>query len=99
MRDLEALLLTVSSGAGMALVPQLVAERYGAPGLRFVPLAGDQPAITTAVVTRQRTMHTPTLAFLRSVSRPSTAHVDPRPAISIVPAHPVRQRVTEGNRA
>ena len=33
MRDLEALLLTVSSGAGMALVPHSVAERYGAPGL------------------------------------------------------------------
>jgi hypothetical protein len=33
-------------------------------------------------------MNTPPLAFLRSVSRPSTAHLDPGRAISIVPAHP-----------
>ena len=51
-------------------------------------LAGDQPAIATALVTRHRTMYTPPLAFLRSVSRPSTAHLDPGRAISIVPAHP-----------
>jgi hypothetical protein len=50
-------------------------EAYGAPGLRFVPLASDQPATTTAVVTRQRTRHMPALAFLRSVSRSCTPHV------------------------
>jgi hypothetical protein len=40
MRDLEALLLTVSSGAGMALVPQLVASAMSL-GLRSVPPARD----------------------------------------------------------
>jgi hypothetical protein len=40
-----------------------------------------------------------TLAFLRSVSRPSTEHVDPSRSISIVPDQPVRQRGTEGSRA
>jgi hypothetical protein len=66
----------------MTLVPQLVAERYGAPGLRFVSLAGEQSAIPKAVVTRQRTMHVPWLAFLRSLWRPSTEHVDPGRSIS-----------------
>jgi len=66
----------------MALVPQLVGERYGAPVFRFVALAGEQPAIPTALVTRRRTMHISTLAFLRSVSRPSTEQVDPSRSIS-----------------
>jgi hypothetical protein len=67
MRHLEALFLTVSSAAGVA-----ASDAVG--GGAFVPLAGDQPAITTAVVTRHRTTHMPSLAFLRSVSPPSTGN-------------------------
>jgi hypothetical protein len=36
--DIEQALLTAASGAGMALLPEAVADRYGAPGVRFVPL-------------------------------------------------------------
>jgi DNA-binding transcriptional LysR family regulator len=67
--DLESALLAVASGAGMALLPEAVAERYAAPGVRFVPLAGDQPALTAAVVSRRDSAHMPTAAFLRALSR------------------------------
>lgn len=63
----EHVLLAVASGAGMGLVPESVAERYSAPGVRFVPLGGDQPTFATAVVTRRGTDHIPTVAFLRAV--------------------------------
>jgi DNA-binding transcriptional LysR family regulator len=68
--QIEQVLLAVASGAGMALLPQYVAERYSAPGVRFVPLGADQPAVRTAVVTRRGTEHMPTVAFLRAVSKP-----------------------------
>jgi DNA-binding transcriptional LysR family regulator len=67
--NLESALLAVASGAGMALVPASAAERYLAPGVRFVPLADPQPAVATAVVTRRDTTHLPTAAFLRAVSK------------------------------
>jgi DNA-binding transcriptional LysR family regulator len=67
--DVEQALLAVASGAGMALLPEAVAERYAAPGVRFVPLGGDQPAVATAVVTRRDTAHLPTASFLRAISR------------------------------
>jgi DNA-binding transcriptional LysR family regulator len=74
--DVERVLLAVASGAGMALLPECAAERYAAPGVRFVPLAGDRPAFATAIVTRRETAHMPTVAFLRAVS-----YLDRTPAI------------------
>jgi DNA-binding transcriptional LysR family regulator len=65
----EPTLLAVASGAGMALIPASVAERYLAPGIRFVPLAGHAPTVEMAVVTRRDTTHLPTAAFLRAVSQ------------------------------
>jgi DNA-binding transcriptional LysR family regulator len=65
----ERALLAVASGAGMALLPESVAEHYAAPGVRFVPLDGELPAIATAVVTRRDTAHMPTVAFLRAVAQ------------------------------
>ncbi len=64
----ERALLAVASGAGMALVPESVAERYAAPGVRFVPLHGDTATFATAVLTRRNIEHMPTVAFLRAVS-------------------------------
>jgi DNA-binding transcriptional LysR family regulator len=75
--QLERALLSVASGAGMALLPDSVPERYAAPGVRFVPLDGDQPACATAAVTRRDTAHMPTTAFLRIVS-----HVNERRTIA-----------------
>lgn len=69
--QVERALLAVASGAGMALLPESVADRYVAPGVRFVRLDGDQPAFATAIVTRQDTAHLPTVAFLRAVSEAS----------------------------
>src|SRR4051812_12317980 len=74
---LERALLAVASGAGMALLPDSVPERYAAPGVRFVPLDGDQPVCATAAVTRRDTAHLPTAAFLRVVS-----HVNERRTIA-----------------
>jgi DNA-binding transcriptional LysR family regulator len=71
--------------AGMALLPESVAERYAAPGVRFVPLEGLRPTFATGVVTRRDTEHLPTVTFLDALSktvrlRPVAA---PRPALSI----------------
>jgi DNA-binding transcriptional LysR family regulator len=70
----EPALLAVASGAGVALLPESVADRYSARGVRFVPLEGDQPAVATAAVTRRDTTHLPTAAFVRALSR---AHSEP----------------------
>jgi DNA-binding transcriptional LysR family regulator len=67
--QLEGALLAVASGVGMALLPESVADRYQAPGVRFVPLAGEMPAFTAAVVTRRDSAHLPTAAFLRAVAQ------------------------------
>lgn len=61
----EQTLLAVASGAATALVPESVSERYAPPGVRFVPLAGDEPALATAVVTLRDSARMPTVAFLR----------------------------------
>lgn len=71
---LEQALLVVASGAGPALLPESVAGRYGAPGVRFVPLGGETPAFATAVLTRRDTEHMPTVAFLRALSGLSGQH-------------------------
>lgn len=70
----EPALLAVASGAGVAVLPESVADRYCARGVRFVPIEGDQPVVATAAVTRPNTTHLPTVAFVRALSR---AHPDP----------------------
>ena len=65
----ERLLLAVALGAGMGLLPESVADRYAAPGVRFVPIDGDEPVVAAAVVTRRDTAHLPTAAFVRALSR------------------------------
>lgn len=60
----EQTLLAVASGAGLALLPESVAERYVTPGVRFVPLGDDCATFATAVLTRRDTAHIPTVAFL-----------------------------------
>ncbi|HEY0343015.1 MAG TPA: LysR family transcriptional regulator [Solirubrobacteraceae bacterium] len=65
----EYALLSVATGAGMALVPESAAERYAAPGIRYVALEGAEPAFQTAVLTRPDTDNLPTLSFLQAVTR------------------------------
>jgi DNA-binding transcriptional LysR family regulator len=66
--DVEQALLAVAAGAGMALLPESVAERYAAPGARFVLLDDPRPAFATGVVTRQQSDHRPTVSLLRALS-------------------------------
>jgi DNA-binding transcriptional LysR family regulator len=68
-RDVEQALLAVASGTGIALLPDSVAERYAAPGVRFVPLADPHPAFAAGVITRRASDHLPTASFLRALSR------------------------------
>jgi DNA-binding transcriptional LysR family regulator len=63
----EPALLAVVSGAGIGLLPESVADRYSTPGVRFVPIDGEQPAVSTGIVTRRDSTHLPTAAFLRAI--------------------------------
>jgi DNA-binding transcriptional LysR family regulator len=77
--QIDRMLLAVAAGAGMALLPECVAERYASAGVRFVPLSRESPAVATAIVTARHTEHLPTVAFLRAASR------TPDPRLQIVP--------------
>ena len=77
----EHALLAVASGAGMALLPASVADRYTAPGIRFLPVSAPQLLCQTAVVTGPAGLeHRPTVAFLRALSRASRLHAVTAPA-------------------
>jgi DNA-binding transcriptional LysR family regulator len=65
----EQALLAVVAGAGMALLPESVADRYAAPGIRFLPLIGPAVVLETGVVTRARAGHLPTDTFLNALTR------------------------------
>jgi DNA-binding transcriptional LysR family regulator len=67
--QVDRVLLAVASGAGMALLPECVSERYADAGVRFVPIGGDTPVLATAIVSPRHTEHLPTVAFLRAASR------------------------------
>jgi DNA-binding transcriptional LysR family regulator len=67
--NLEQVLLAVASGAGMALLPESVAERYAGPGVRFVRVADPHSAFALAVVTRRDSDHLPTAWFLRVLAK------------------------------
>jgi DNA-binding transcriptional LysR family regulator len=83
--NVEHALLAVASGAGMALLPESAAERYVAPGVRFVPLEGAQPAFESAVLTDRDTDNLATVGFLRALTRADrpTAVPASRPAVSL----------------
>jgi DNA-binding transcriptional LysR family regulator len=68
----EPALLAVASGAGIGLLPESVADRYSTPGVRFVPIDGEQPAVSTGLVTRRDSTHLATAAFLRAVPQADT---------------------------
>jgi DNA-binding transcriptional LysR family regulator len=66
---LERALLAVAAGAGLALLPESVADRYVGPGVRFVSLEGDQPVVAVAALTRRDSSNLPTAAFVRELAR------------------------------
>ena len=71
----EHVLLAVAAGAGLALLPESVVDRYAAPGVRFVPLEGGGPAIECAVLAHRDAQSLATAAFLRAVTRTARAQV------------------------
>jgi hypothetical protein len=69
----------------MALLPESAAERYVAPGVRFVPLEGVEPAFESAVLTDRDSSNLATAGFVRALGRANRPAAVPasRPAISL----------------
>jgi DNA-binding transcriptional LysR family regulator len=67
----ELALLAVSSGAGIAILPESVAGSVVVAGIRFVPLKADQPICESAVLTRIDTDDLATKAFASAMSKAS----------------------------
>ena len=78
----EHALLAVAAGAGPAILPASVADRYSAPGVRFVPLADAGASLRTVALTVPDRGTLATAAFLRALDRAARA----RPAASSSPA-------------
>ena len=82
----EHVLLAVAAGAGPALLPEAVSDRFAAPGIRFVALETDAPVLRTAVLTHPDTDSLATLALLRAIERTAgtRAAQTPPPAVELV---------------
>lgn len=65
----ESVLLAVVAGAGAALLPASVSERYAAPGIRFVELSDVEPVFESAVLTHPDTDNLASLSFVRTAAR------------------------------
>jgi hypothetical protein len=65
----ESVLLAVAAGAGPAILPAAVTDRYAVPGVRFVPLEDGALAFESAVLTHPDDDNPATLAFLRALAR------------------------------
>jgi DNA-binding transcriptional LysR family regulator len=65
----EQVLLAVASGAGVALLPASVEERFATSGVRFRPLAPPSPSCEVAIVARMDASTTAD-AFLRLADAP-----------------------------
>lgn len=81
----EQALLAVSSGAGIALLPESVTHRYASPSIRFLPLEGAAPAFESAAVTRPDSDNLAMHAFLRAAARTSQQRpvASPRPKLAL----------------
>jgi DNA-binding transcriptional LysR family regulator len=79
----EAVLLTVAAGGGAALLPAAVTQRYAAPGVRLVELAGVEPAFETAVLTQPETEGLAIHGFLRAVAHAARPRPTARPRLQI----------------
>jgi DNA-binding transcriptional LysR family regulator len=60
----EHVLLNVASGAGVALLPSSIADRYVTPGVRFLPLEPPSPTTEIGLVTRADAGEGSVAAFL-----------------------------------
>jgi DNA-binding transcriptional LysR family regulator len=82
----EHVLFAVAAGAGLAVLPEAVTERFAAPGIRFVALETDVPMLRTAVLTQPDTDSLATRAFVHAVAHAAGSRVarSPRAAIELV---------------
>ena len=65
----EHVLLAVTAGAGLAVLPESIKDRYASPGVRFVALRAGQVVVRSAVLTLPNQENLATLAFLRALAR------------------------------
>ena len=81
----EHVLLAVAAGAGLALLPATVTERFAAPGIRFVALEASEAAFRTAVLTHPDADSLATRAFLSALARTAGERVahSPRAAVEL----------------
>jgi DNA-binding transcriptional LysR family regulator len=83
---IELALLAVSSGAGLAILPESVAGSVAVAGIRFVPLEASQPVCESAVLTQSESSDLATQAFVNALSRASRR---PQPVAPIAPIAPI----------
>src|SRR3954468_3622077 len=67
----ELALLAVSSGAGLAILPESAAASVVVPGIRFVPLEATKPVCESAVLTQAGAADVATRAFVNALTRAS----------------------------
>jgi DNA-binding transcriptional LysR family regulator len=82
---IELAWLAVSSGAGVAILPESVAGAVVVPGIRFVPIDAERPICESAVVTRTGAGDVATATFLAALSRAS-ARSESRASLALVAA-------------
>ncbi|MCW3064493.1 MAG: hypothetical protein JWN32_1665 [Solirubrobacterales bacterium] len=78
-------LLAVAAGTGIALLPDSVRERHIAPGIRFLPLDGAEPAFENAVLTDPDAENLATGAFLHALAQTAIRVVEDTD-VAVVPA-------------
>jgi DNA-binding transcriptional LysR family regulator len=79
-RTVGELLLSVTSGGGIALLPASVADRHAMPGVRFKALAAPAPTCDIAIVSRPDNASVPLATFLHLLSE----RARPRPRLAAV---------------
>jgi DNA-binding transcriptional LysR family regulator len=79
-------LMSVATGAGMALLPESAAGYFAAPGVRLTLVQTPAPVLSTAVVTRPDADDLATAAFLRALSRAERPvnELEARPPVRLV---------------
>jgi DNA-binding transcriptional LysR family regulator len=83
----ELALLAVSAGGGIAILPESVAGSAAVAGVRFVPLAAEQPICESAVVTRPESGELATKAFTHALLNASErVSIAPAAAVPLVAA-------------
>jgi DNA-binding transcriptional LysR family regulator len=82
----ELALLAVAAGGGIAILPESVAGSVSIPGVRFIPLAIDEPICESAVVSRSGVDDLPTKAFIDALAQAARR-------VSLAPAAPLQLAV------